>query len=165
MTHIVTQSETYCDNIWHILWQYLTHIVTQSDTYCQLWQYLPQYCVTYCDTIWHILSIVTISATYCDTIWYILWQYCVTYCDTIWHNLTHIVTICVTNSGIYPNENQVSICAGANIYEPWAALLVGSGAGCVYAGVHSLMIRLMMVMMMVVMMVMMMVSSPTQCYS
>jgi len=36
---------------------------------------------------------------------------------------------------------MVSICAGANVYEPWAALLVGAGAGGVYAGVHSLMIR------------------------
>ena len=36
---------------------------------------------------------------------------------------------------------KVSICGGANHYEPWAALLVGAGAGCVYAGVHSLMIR------------------------
>ena len=39
------------------------------------------------------------------------------------------------------HHHQVSICAGANVYEPWAALLVGAGAGGVYAGVHSLMIR------------------------
>ena len=37
---------------------------------------------------------------------------------------------------------KVSLCAGANLYLPWAALLVGAGAGFVYAGVHSLMIRL-----------------------
>ena len=35
---------------------------------------------------------------------------------------------------------MVSLCAGCNIYEPWAGLVVGILAGCVYYGASKLMI-------------------------
>ena len=36
---------------------------------------------------------------------------------------------------------QVSMCAGCNVYEPWAALVVGGGAGVTYFWIHTLMLR------------------------
>ena len=35
---------------------------------------------------------------------------------------------------------MVALCAGCNIYEPWAGLVVGILAGCVYYGASKLMI-------------------------
>jgi len=36
---------------------------------------------------------------------------------------------------------MVAMCAGCNVYEPWAALLVGTGAGLCYLIVHCLMLK------------------------
>ena len=36
---------------------------------------------------------------------------------------------------------MVSVCAGCNLYQPWAALVVGAGAGVWYVAVHLLMVR------------------------
>ena len=36
---------------------------------------------------------------------------------------------------------QVAQCAGCNVYEPWAAMVVGAGAAFVYLCIHTLMIR------------------------
>ena len=32
-------------------------------------------------------------------------------------------------------------CAGCNVYEPWAAMVIGAGAAFVYLCIHTLMIR------------------------
>ena len=37
--------------------------------------------------------------------------------------------------------NQVAQCAGCNVYEPWAAMVIGAGAAFVYLCIHTLMIR------------------------
>ena len=37
---------------------------------------------------------------------------------------------------------MVAQCAGCNLYEPWAAILIGLMAGPVFIGVHDLMLRL-----------------------
>jgi len=36
---------------------------------------------------------------------------------------------------------MVSQCAGCNVYEPWAGLVIGMMAGCVYFGVSKLMVK------------------------
>ena len=36
---------------------------------------------------------------------------------------------------------MVAQCAGCNVYEPWAGLLVGLMAGCVYYGISKLMVK------------------------
>ena len=36
---------------------------------------------------------------------------------------------------------QVSLCAGCNVYEPWAALVVGAGGGFCFLCVHTLMLK------------------------
>ena len=43
---------------------------------------------------------------------------------------------------IFENEMfQVSLCAGCNVYEPWAALVVGAGGGFCFLCVHTLMLK------------------------
>ena len=37
-------------------------------------------------------------------------------------------------------SGMVAQCAGCNLYEPWAALLVGLMAGLVFIGLHDLML-------------------------
>ena len=37
--------------------------------------------------------------------------------------------------------SQVAQCAGCNVYEPWAAMVIGAGAAFVYLCIHTLMIR------------------------
>jgi len=37
---------------------------------------------------------------------------------------------------------MVSMCAGCNVYEPWAALLIGLMAGPVFFGTHNLMLKM-----------------------
>ena len=37
---------------------------------------------------------------------------------------------------------MVSICAGANVYEPWAALVIGTMAGIIFLAVRQLMFKL-----------------------
>ena len=37
---------------------------------------------------------------------------------------------------------MVSLCAGCNLYEPWAALIVGSWGGLAFIGLHHLMVSL-----------------------
>ena len=36
---------------------------------------------------------------------------------------------------------QVALCGGCNVYEPWAALVVGAGAGFAFLSVHTLMLK------------------------
>ena len=36
---------------------------------------------------------------------------------------------------------MVAQCAGCNLYEPWAGLLIGFMAGCVYYGISKLMVK------------------------
>ncbi len=36
---------------------------------------------------------------------------------------------------------MVAQCAGCNVYEPWAALVIGIMAGCVYVGISMLMLK------------------------
>ena len=36
---------------------------------------------------------------------------------------------------------MVSMCAGCNVYEPWAAIIVGVGAGFAFIGVHFAMLK------------------------
>merc|ERR1719499_2857575 len=36
---------------------------------------------------------------------------------------------------------MVSLCAGCNVYEPWAALVVGAGGGFCFLAVHTLMLK------------------------
>ena len=37
---------------------------------------------------------------------------------------------------------MVAQCAGCNLYEPWAAILIGIMAGPVFMGIHDLMLKL-----------------------
>ena len=37
---------------------------------------------------------------------------------------------------------MVSICGGANVYEPWAALVIGTMAGIIFLAVRQLMFKL-----------------------
>ena len=37
---------------------------------------------------------------------------------------------------------MVAQCAGCNLYEPWAAILIGVMAGPVFIGIHDLMLKL-----------------------
>ena len=39
------------------------------------------------------------------------------------------------------SKRQVSLCAGCNVYEPWAALVVGAGGGFCFLAVHTLMLK------------------------
>ena len=37
---------------------------------------------------------------------------------------------------------MVALCAGCNLYEPWAALVVGAGGGLGFIAIHHLMLAL-----------------------
>ena len=39
------------------------------------------------------------------------------------------------------HSGMVSMCGGCNLYEPWAAVLVGFAAGHCYMAVHLIMLR------------------------
>jgi Amt family ammonium transporter len=45
------------------------------------------------------------------------------------------------NPNILFFAGMVSMCAGCNVFEPWAALLIGLMAGFVFIGIHTLMLR------------------------
>ena len=42
---------------------------------------------------------------------------------------------------LHISKRQVSLCAGCNVYEPWAALVVGAGGGFCFLAVHTLMLK------------------------
>ena len=39
------------------------------------------------------------------------------------------------------SDPKVALCGGCNVYEPWAALVVGAGAGFAFLSVHTLMLK------------------------
>ena len=41
----------------------------------------------------------------------------------------------------FTTQGMVSQCAGCNVYEPWAGLVIGMMAGCVYFGVSKMMVK------------------------
>ena len=41
----------------------------------------------------------------------------------------------------FTTQGMVSQCAGCNVYEPWAGLVIGMMAGCVYFGVSKTMVK------------------------
>ena len=49
---------------------------------------------------------------------------------------------CITfNVHSYIRTGMVSMCAGCNLYEPWAAIIVGIGAGFSFLLVHFAMLK------------------------